>query len=214
MVSSGIYRYVASRDELLTLLIIEAYDALGAAVEGAVAATAAQPPAGPLRRRGPRDPRAGRSPTRTSTPSSTARRCPATPPRPTRSGPAVAGRRWPSPASSSTPTGPGSIDPPADRRRSTSRRRCGPTSTGAARRSTSTCPTTSSSRLLAAWTQLFGLVSFELFGQTAQRDQRPRRAPRRHGRRRWPGSSVLRLRRSPARSTRRTRRRRAGRRGR
>ena len=29
MVSSGIYRYVASRDELLTLLIIEAYDALG-----------------------------------------------------------------------------------------------------------------------------------------------------------------------------------------
>ena len=29
MVSSGIYRYVASRDDLLTLLIIEAYDALG-----------------------------------------------------------------------------------------------------------------------------------------------------------------------------------------
>ncbi len=33
MVSSAVYRYVASRDELLTLLIIEAYDALGAAVE-------------------------------------------------------------------------------------------------------------------------------------------------------------------------------------
>ena len=28
MVSSGIYRYVANRDELLTMLIIEAYDAL------------------------------------------------------------------------------------------------------------------------------------------------------------------------------------------
>jgi AcrR family transcriptional regulator len=33
MVSSGIYRYVASRDELLTLLIIDSYDALGAATE-------------------------------------------------------------------------------------------------------------------------------------------------------------------------------------
>ena len=38
MVSSGIYRYVASRDELLTALIIDAYDQLGAAVEDAAAA--------------------------------------------------------------------------------------------------------------------------------------------------------------------------------
>ncbi len=37
MVSSAVYRYVANRDELLTLLIIEAYDALGAAVEAAAA---------------------------------------------------------------------------------------------------------------------------------------------------------------------------------
>ncbi len=36
--SSGIYRYVASRDELLTLLIVDAYDALGEAVESAEAA--------------------------------------------------------------------------------------------------------------------------------------------------------------------------------
>jgi AcrR family transcriptional regulator len=35
MVSSAIYRYFASRDELLTALIIEGYDALGAAVEQA-----------------------------------------------------------------------------------------------------------------------------------------------------------------------------------
>ena len=35
MVSSGIYRYVASRDELLTLLIVDAYDDLGAALERA-----------------------------------------------------------------------------------------------------------------------------------------------------------------------------------
>jgi AcrR family transcriptional regulator len=37
MVSSAVYRYVASRDDLLTMLIIESYDALGAAVEAAAA---------------------------------------------------------------------------------------------------------------------------------------------------------------------------------
>lgn len=37
MVSSALYRYVASRDHLLTRLIIEAYDALGEAVESAEA---------------------------------------------------------------------------------------------------------------------------------------------------------------------------------
>jgi AcrR family transcriptional regulator len=37
MVSSAVYRYVASRDELLTLMIIEAYDAIGAAAERAEA---------------------------------------------------------------------------------------------------------------------------------------------------------------------------------
>ena len=35
MVSSAVYRYVASRDELLTLLIVEAYDALGDIAERA-----------------------------------------------------------------------------------------------------------------------------------------------------------------------------------
>lgn len=38
MVSSAIYRYFASRDELLTALIIEGYDAIGEAVEAADAA--------------------------------------------------------------------------------------------------------------------------------------------------------------------------------
>ncbi|HEX3589849.1 MAG TPA: TetR/AcrR family transcriptional regulator [Pseudonocardiaceae bacterium] len=37
MVSSALYRYFPSRDELLTALIIDAYDALGAAVEKAEA---------------------------------------------------------------------------------------------------------------------------------------------------------------------------------
>ena len=37
MCSSGVYRYYTSRDQLLTALIIDAYDALGAAVEEAEA---------------------------------------------------------------------------------------------------------------------------------------------------------------------------------
>jgi AcrR family transcriptional regulator len=41
MVSSAIYRYFPSRDELLTALIIDAYDALGSAAEAADAAVAA-----------------------------------------------------------------------------------------------------------------------------------------------------------------------------
>lgn len=38
MVPSALYRYVASRDDLLTLLIIDAYDALGDAVDAALGA--------------------------------------------------------------------------------------------------------------------------------------------------------------------------------
>ncbi len=38
MVSSALYRYYPSRDELLTALIIDAYDAIGAAAEAAIAA--------------------------------------------------------------------------------------------------------------------------------------------------------------------------------
>jgi len=38
MASSAVYRYFPSRDDLLTALIVEAYDALGAAVEEAEAA--------------------------------------------------------------------------------------------------------------------------------------------------------------------------------
>jgi AcrR family transcriptional regulator len=38
MVSSALYRYFPSRDDLLTALIIDAYDAIGAAVEKAIAA--------------------------------------------------------------------------------------------------------------------------------------------------------------------------------
>jgi AcrR family transcriptional regulator len=43
--SSALYRYFASRDDLLTALIIEAYDALGDAAESAAATTAGRAPA-------------------------------------------------------------------------------------------------------------------------------------------------------------------------
>lgn len=45
MVSSAIYRYVANRDDLLTRLIDDAYNSLGAAVEADVTATATNDPA-------------------------------------------------------------------------------------------------------------------------------------------------------------------------
>lgn len=45
MVSSAVYRYFASRDELLTALIIRAYDSLGEHVEARVQASAGQPAA-------------------------------------------------------------------------------------------------------------------------------------------------------------------------
>ncbi|MEU6123021.1 TetR/AcrR family transcriptional regulator [Streptomyces sp. NPDC047123] len=44
MVSSALYRYFPSRDDLLTALIIDAYDSLGAAAEAAHAEVAGGPP--------------------------------------------------------------------------------------------------------------------------------------------------------------------------
>ena len=43
VVSSAVYRYVASRDELLTLLIVDAYDELGGAVETGIVASGEDP---------------------------------------------------------------------------------------------------------------------------------------------------------------------------
>ena len=59
MVSSAIYRYFPSRDDLLTRLIIEAYDAVGDAAEQADAAQAPRRLPGPVDGRLPRHPRLG-----------------------------------------------------------------------------------------------------------------------------------------------------------
>jgi AcrR family transcriptional regulator len=44
MVSSALYRYFPSKDDLLTALIIDAYDAVGERVEAAIAAVPEEPP--------------------------------------------------------------------------------------------------------------------------------------------------------------------------
>ena len=49
IVSSAVYRYVASRDELLTLLVVDGYDELGDAVDTAVAKVDPRDHAGRLR---------------------------------------------------------------------------------------------------------------------------------------------------------------------
>ncbi|MGW6717586.1 TetR/AcrR family transcriptional regulator [Streptomyces sp. NPDC054995] len=46
MVSSALYRYFPSRDDLLTALIVDAFDAIGAVAEQAAERTDALPPAG------------------------------------------------------------------------------------------------------------------------------------------------------------------------
>src|SRR6201986_5669839 len=43
MVSSALYRYFPSKDDLLTALIIDAYDAVGEQVEAAIAAVPEEP---------------------------------------------------------------------------------------------------------------------------------------------------------------------------
>lgn len=49
VVSSAVYRYVKNRDELLTLLVVDGYTALGDAVDGALASVAADDPAAQFR---------------------------------------------------------------------------------------------------------------------------------------------------------------------
>jgi AcrR family transcriptional regulator len=161
MVSSAVYRYVASRDELLTMLIIESYDALGSAVEAAAAG----------RRRAPRDrfvaaARAVRT-WAVEHPHEYALLY----------GSPVPGYAAPQdtigPASRATlalvgivadSQHEGSLEPPRlDVRVPAALHR----DLQAVREATgATLPDDVLVALLAAWTQLFGLVSFELFGQT------------------------------------------------
>jgi AcrR family transcriptional regulator len=161
MVSSAVYRYYPSRDSLLTALIIDAYDSLGAAVETADAGQ----PRSDLRGRwravchsarnwavaGPHEyaliygsPVPGyRAPQETIAPAS-------------RAG-LILGRlladAWASHAISEVPAGP-----------PMSSRLAGQATTLAAAIAPAV-PGPVVLRGLIAWTQLFGMISFELFGQ-------------------------------------------------
>lgn len=158
MASSAVYRYFPSRDDLLTALIVDAYDALGAAAEEADAAT---PPAD-LRARWLAVCRAARA-WANAHPHEYA---------------LVYGSPVPGYAAPETTIGPASrvgevlcrlvaegvVDPTADATGADATlapgiaermglEACGPDSSLAA-------------RAIFAWTALFGMISFELFGHT------------------------------------------------
>ncbi|MCZ0990782.1 TetR/AcrR family transcriptional regulator [Streptomyces diastatochromogenes] len=156
MVSSALYRYFPSRDELLTALIIDAYDSLGEAAEAAHATAAdadhvrrwtavcervrawalAHPHEYALIYGSP---------------------VPATPPPRPPSRP-LPGSACSSSASSATPTG-APASPTSPPRRAAPRGRAhggGPRTRPASQAAVA---------LVAAWAELFGLVGFELFGQ-------------------------------------------------
>ena len=161
MASSAVYRYFASRDELLTALIVETYDTVGEAAEQ-------RRRAGRVRRsrrdgwRSPSRSAAGPSPIRTTTRSCTAARCPATG-RPRPRSHRRSGSAWWRCGSSTTAC-----------RRARSRRRpptmpmssepCATTSSGSTTSPRSTCRPDVLARGLIVWTHLFGTISFELFG--------------------------------------------------
>jgi AcrR family transcriptional regulator len=161
MVSSALYRYFASRDDLLTALIIDAYDSLGESAEAAVAAAAKAGPRTQWRacchavrdwaRARPHEyaliygsPVPGyQAPPETVGPAA-------------RVGVAVGGvltRAW-----SGSPPVPGLADEPLPGELADQAGRV-------AQQIAPGVPDPVMARALVAFTQLFGMVSFELFGQ-------------------------------------------------
>jgi AcrR family transcriptional regulator len=165
MVSSALYRYFPSRDDLLTALIIDAYDALGEAAETAVAGTAggregwlacghavrgwarAHPHEYALIYGSPVP--GYRAPQATVAP---AGRVPALIGRLLSASPAVLElkRGGPEPAGPADGSLPGQLAAQAE---------------VVAALIAPGVPATVIARALIAWTQLFGMISFELFGQ-------------------------------------------------
>ncbi|MEV0573764.1 TetR/AcrR family transcriptional regulator [Streptomyces sp. NPDC050392] len=187
MVSSALYRYFPSRDELLTALIVDAYDSVGEAAEHAHRTATAE---GDGRAAAPRPPTAS---ARTVPPTGSARTAP----------PAVHLNRWvavacavrdwalahpheyaliygspvPGYTAPQATVGPASrvgltliaivveaheaqgiaLPPLAGELRPEAERLAADLAPG--------LPPAAAARLVAAWSQLFGLVSFEIFGQ-------------------------------------------------
>ncbi|MCX5138485.1 TetR/AcrR family transcriptional regulator [Streptomyces sp. NBC_00338] len=211
MVSSALYRYFPSRDELLTALIVDAYDSVGeaaehahrtATAEGDGRAAAPRPPTASARTAPPTASARTAPPTasaRTAPPTASARTAPPAPPAP----PAVHLNRWvavacavrdwalahpheyaliygspvPGYTAPQATVGPASrvgltliaivveaheaqgiaLPPLAGELRPEAERLAADLAPG--------LPPAAAARLVAAWSQLFGLVSFEIFGQ-------------------------------------------------
>ena len=164
MVSSAVYRYVASRDELLTILIVEAYDAIGEVAEQAAARSASRAPADRLvavaravRRWAVEHPHEyalvyGSPVPGYAAPEDTI--APGTRVTLALMGVILDAHRDGRMAEPPTPLVPVS---PALRR----------DAEGVAAALGATVPADLVVRGIAAWTQIFGMISFELFGQTA-----------------------------------------------
>ena len=163
MVSSGIYRYFASRDELLTALIIEAYDSLGQQAEEAARRSAGDSPvdrwcavARALRAWAIANPHEYALVYGTPVPGYEAPEDTVNPA--ARSALAMIGI-----AVDAHRTG--TLVPPADVPMSLSPGVHDDVAALLAREDID-LPVPIMARLLVAWTQLFGLITFELFGQT------------------------------------------------
>lgn len=163
MVSSAVYRYVANRDDLLTRLIIEAYDAIGAVAERAAARSAGEPPverfvavARAIRTWARRHPHEYALVYGTPVPGYAAPEDTIAPA--TRVSRALAGVVTDAAAAGLLDPPPGPSTPLTDATMADLR-------AVAAEVAPDVDPEVVV-RLLVAWTQLFGLVSFELFGQT------------------------------------------------
>ena len=151
MVSSALYRYFPSRDELLTALIIDAYDALGQAAE---AADAGRPPAD-IRRRWRATCHAVRN-WALAHPHEYALIY----------GSPVPGYQAPQATiASATRVARVAGGLVADAWRDTRPAEAGHPAASVADAIAPGVPGALIARLLIAWTQLFGMISFELFGQ-------------------------------------------------
>ena len=152
------YRYFPSRDELLTALIVEAYDALGAAAEEAAEKAARDEPAGAAARGLRRGPRLG-----------------AGAPARVRAGLRLAGARLRGAAGHDRTGGPGRGGAQPDRG---GRVAAGVVDPGTGGADAALAPgaaeavglpvdpdATVGARVVQVWTALFGLISFEVFGQ-------------------------------------------------
>ncbi|MFH9610551.1 TetR/AcrR family transcriptional regulator [Streptomyces sp. NPDC017448] len=157
MVSSALYRYFPSRDDLLTALIVDAYDAVGAVAEGAAERAETVPPAErwtavacAVREWGLAHPHEYALIFGSPVPGYTA-------PMDTVGPASRVGLVFIDIVRAASRTGELAVPSPAPELRSDAERMAAAFAPGV--------PPAAVAALVAAWAQVFGLISFELFGQ-------------------------------------------------